>query len=127
MFLAINLFLVGLGGGIGSLCRWGIGNIVGEKYHGSFPLGTFIINITGAFIIGFSSRYFFIDLDGEYNSFLNSAVLTGILGGYTTFSTMQLDALKLTQKKNQFLAFFYLTISVIVGLVAAFLGALLAN
>lgn len=122
-----NILLAGLGGGIGSLLRWSIGNLIGEKYHGKFPLGTFVINISGAFIIGFLSRYFFIDFNSEENSFLAPAILTGILGGYTTFSTMQLEALKLTQKKEQFLAFFYLLISVIVGLVAAFLGVLLAN
>ncbi|EKT53440.1 fluoride efflux transporter CrcB [Providencia sneebia] len=126
MFIT-NLLLAGLGGGVGSLLRWGIGNFIGEKYHGKFPLGTFVINISGAFIIGFLSRYFFIDFNSEENALLAPAILTGILGGYTTFSTMQLEALKLTQKKEQFLSFFYLLISVIVGLVAAFLGVLLAN
>lgn len=125
--VAIDILLVGSGGGIGSLLRWWIGRLVGERYHGTFPLSTFIINISGAFIIGFLSRYFAIDWDDRYGTFLQSAVLTGLLGGYTTFSSMQLDALKLTQTKQKFLALFYLLLSVLFGLAAAFIGAWLAN
>lgn len=125
--VAIDILLVGSGGGIGSLLRWWIGRLVGERYHGTFPLSTFIINISGAFVIGFLSRYFAIDWDDRYGTFLLSAVLTGLLGGYTTFSSMQLDALKLTQTKQKLLALFYLLLSVLFGLAAAFIGAWLAN
>ncbi|MGG4663965.1 fluoride efflux transporter CrcB [Providencia vermicola] len=125
--VAIDILLVGTGGGIGSLLRWWIGRLVGERYHGKFPLSTFIINISGAFVIGFLSRYFSIDWDDRYGIFLQSAILTGLLGGYTTFSSMQLDALKLTQTKQKLLALFYLLISVLFGLAAAFIGAWLAN
>ena len=44
-----DFMLVGLGGGLGSLLRWWIGRLVGERYHGNFPLGTFLINVSGAF------------------------------------------------------------------------------
>lgn len=125
--VAIDILLVGSGGGIGSLLRWWIGRLVGERYHGKFPLSTFIINISGAFVIGFLSRYFAIDWDDRYGTFLQSAILTGLLGGYTTFSSMQLDALKLTQTKQKLLALFYLLLSVLFGLAAAFIGAWLAN
>ncbi|ENU1227569.1 MULTISPECIES: fluoride efflux transporter CrcB [Providencia] len=125
--VAIEILLVGSGGGIGSLLRWWIGRLVGERYHGMFPLSTFIINISGAFVIGFLSRYFAIDWDDRYGTFLQSAILTGLLGGYTTFSSMQLDALKLTQTKQKLLALFYLLLSVLFGLAAAFIGAWLAN
>lgn len=125
--VAIDILLVGSGGGIGSLLRWWIGRLVGERYHGKFPLSTFIINISGAFVIGFLSRYFAIDWDDRYGTFLQSAILTGLLGGYTTFSSMQLDALKLTQTKQKLLALFYLLLSVLFGVAAAFIGAWLAN
>ncbi|MDX4945305.1 fluoride efflux transporter CrcB [Providencia manganoxydans] len=125
--LAFDIALVGAGGGIGSLLRWWIGRLVGEKYHGKFPLSTFIINVSGAFIIGFLSSYFLLDWDDRYGSFLQSAILTGLLGGYTTFSSMQLDALKLTQTKQKMLALFYLLLSIIAGLMAAFFGAWLIN
>lgn len=125
--VAFDIALVGAGGGIGSLLRWWIGRLVGEKYHGKFPLSTFIINVSGAFIIGFLSSYFLLDWDDRYGSFLQSAILTGLLGGYTTFSSMQLDALKLTQAKQKMLALLYLLLSIIAGLIAAFFGAWLIN
>lgn len=125
--IAFDIVLVGAGGGIGSLLRWWIGRLVGEKYHGKFPLSTFIINVSGAFVIGFLSSYFLLDWHDRYGSFLQSAILTGLLGGYTTFSSMQLDALKLTQTKQKMLALFYLLLSVIAGLIAAFVGAWLAS
>lgn len=125
--VAIDILLVGSGGGIGSLLRWWIGRLMGERYHGTFPLSTFIINISGAFVIGFLSHYFANDWDDRYGAFLQSAVFTGLLGGYTTFSSMQLDALKLTQTKQKLLALFYLLLSVLFGLAAAFFGVWLAN
>lgn len=57
---------------------------------------------------------------------MNAAVLTGILGGYTTFSSMQLDAAKLATARGRAMAAGYLIISVLVGLAAAALGAWLA-
>ncbi len=44
---------VGLGGGLGSMLRWWIGRLVGERYRGNFPLGTFLINVSGTFLIGY--------------------------------------------------------------------------
>jgi hypothetical protein len=51
---ALDVMWVGLGGGLGSLLRWWIGRVVGERYRGDFPLGTFLINVSGSFVIGFS-------------------------------------------------------------------------
>lgn len=67
-----------------------------------------------------------IDWHDRFGSFLHAAVLTGILGGYTTFSSMQLDAAKLVNSKQRMLAFGYLLISVVAGLAAAALGVWLA-
>lgn len=123
---AIDIFWVGIGGGSGSLLRWWVGKITGERYHGSFPLGTFIINVSGAFIIGFLSTLFLVDWHDRFGSFLHAAILTGILGGYTTFSSMQLDAAKLVQAKQQALALGYLLLSVVTGVAAAAAGVWLA-
>ncbi|AWC95581.1 TPA: fluoride efflux transporter CrcB [Morganella morganii subsp. morganii] len=123
---AIDIFWVGIGGGSGSLLRWWVGKLTGERYHGHFPLGTFIINVSGAFVIGFLSTLFVIDWHDRFGSFLHAAILTGILGGYTTFSSMQLDAAKLVNSKQRMLAFGYLLISVVAGLAAAALGVWLA-
>ncbi|CNI88854.1 MULTISPECIES: CrcB family protein [Yersinia] len=123
---AIDVMWVGLGGGIGSLLRWWIGLGVGKLYKGNFPLGTFLINISGAFVIGYLSILFSVDWRDRYGDLMNAAVLTGILGGYTTFSSMQLDAAKLATARGRAIAAGYLIISVLVGLAAAAFGAWLA-
>lgn len=123
----LDVLWVGLGGGAGSLLRWWIGRLVGERYHGAFPLGTFLINVSGAFVIGYLSVLFSIDWRDRFGTILNAGVLTGILGGYTTFSSMQLDAAKLSGGGRPGLAAGYLLASTAVGLVAAALGAALAR
>lgn len=124
---ALDILWVALGGGAGSVLRWWIGKIVGENYSGKFPLGTFLINISGAFVIGFLTITFNMEWHDRFGGFLTSGILTGVLGGYTTFSSMQLDAVKLARKHYGGLAVFYLVSSVVVGLIAAGLGASLAH
>ncbi|MBW0236505.1 fluoride efflux transporter CrcB [Pseudomonas sp. D1HM] len=124
---ALDVFWVGLGGGLGSLLRWWIGLRVGELYKGKFPLGTFLINVSGAFVIGYLSILFTVDWRDRYGDVMNAAVLTGILGGYTTFSSLQLDAAKLANARDRALAAGYLVISVVAGLAAAAFGAWLAR
>ena len=121
--------LVGLGGGVGSVLRWWIGRLVGESYKGHFPLGTFLINISGSLVIGYLSVLFNVDWDNRHGHgmVLNALVITGVLGGYTTFSSMQLDAAQLATKQHARLAAFYLLLSVATGLLAALAGAALAR
>ncbi len=122
----LDILWVGLGGGVGSLLRWWIGRLVTARYRGVFPLGTFLINISGAFVIGYLSTLFTVDWNNRYGTVLNSGILTGFLGGYTTFSTMQLDAATLVAKSRGGLALLYLLLSTIAGLAAAWLGVALA-
>jgi CrcB protein len=62
----LDVMWVGLGGGLGSLLRWWIGRVVGERYHGDFPLGTFLTNVSGAFAIGYLSVLFMVDWRDRY-------------------------------------------------------------
>jgi fluoride exporter len=123
----LDIMWVGLGGGVGSLLRWSIGRLVGERYNGDLPLGTILINASGAFAIAYLSVLFKIDWHDRYGTALNSGILTGLLGGYTTFSSMQLDAVKLTGKRGGVRAASYLLLSVLAGLLAAVLGSALAR
>jgi CrcB protein len=123
----VDVLWVGLGGGLGSLLRWWTGRLVGERFVGDFPLGTFVINVSGAFVIGYLSVLFEIDWRDRYGAALNAGILTGFLGGYTTFSSMQLGAVELRAKKRSMLAVFYLLLSTAVGLIAATLGATIAR
>jgi len=109
--------------------RWWIGRLVGERFKGHFPLGTFLINISGSLVIGYLSVLFNVDWNNRYGHgmVLNALVITGVLGGYTTFSSMQLDAARLAAKQHPRLAAFYLLLSVAAGLLAALAGAALAR
>ena len=123
----VDALWVGLGGGLGSVLRWSTGRLVAERYVGDFPLSTFVINVSGAFVIGFLSVLFEVDWRDRYGSALNAGVLTGLLGGFTTFSSMQLGAAELQAKKRGMLAVFYLLLSTAVGLLAATLGSAIAR
>ena len=116
-----------VGGGAGSLLRWLVGRIVGEHYRGGFPLATFLINVSGTFVIGYLSVLFGVDWHDRFGTPLNAGILTGVLGGYTTFSSMQLDTANLADKSRRGTALFYIVASVGAGLAAAALGALLAR
>lgn len=125
----LDVVWVGLGGGLGSVLRWWVGRVVGERYHGDFPLGTFLINVSGTFLIGYLSVLFGVDWHDRYGHgmVLNAFVLTGVLGGYTTFSSMQLDAVKLSDKRRGGIATYYLLLSVAAGLLTGQIGAALAR
>ena len=124
--VATDIFWVGLGGGTGSLLRWWVGLAVSKLYRGHFPLGTFLINVSGALIIGYLSALFGIDWRERYGEWLNAGLLTGVLGGYTTFSSMQLDVANLAHAHQRLLAAGYLIVSVVTGVAAAACGAWLA-
>src|SRR5580704_14321058 len=123
----LDVMWVGLGGGLGSVLRWLTGRVIGEHYHGDFPVGTFLINVSGAFAIGYLSVLFGVDWRDRYGTALNAGILTGVLGGYTTFSTMQLDTAKLAGTRGDVFAAFYLLLSAAVGLAAAALGVAVAR
>jgi len=95
---------------------------IGAIFH-----STFLINIPGSFVIGYLCVLFMVDWRDRYGSALNSLWLTGFLGGYTTFSSMQLDAAKLAGNRGGVSAASYLVLSVVSGLLAAALGAAFAR
>ena len=124
----VTLALVFVGGAGGSAIRWLVGIGVGERYKGiTFPLGTLLINVSGAALMGFLSTLFNVDWKDRYGSNLTALVLTGALGGYTTFSSYQLDTANLYNKGAKGSLVLYWIGSVAAGLIAAFLGAITAR
>lgn len=123
---AIDIMWVGVGGGIGSLLRWAVGQLISNIYNCPKYFATLIINISGAFIIAFLSIRYSIDWRIRYGDILSAFVLTGFLGGYTTFSSMQLDALNIMERNNSYISGGYLFISTVCGLLATIIGVLLA-
>lgn len=103
-----------LGGGIGSLCRWLVCSKISSHW------GTMIVNVVGAFLIGCAYVYFEKHL--AENPTLKLFVMTGLLGGFTTFSTYLLNFSTLISDNQWLEAFAYLLLSVIIGLCALLLG-----
>lgn len=121
----MTLLLVFVGGGAGATCRYGVGRFVGSRYGGAFPLGTFLINVTGCFALGLLSSL--LAMTHRDQALLTSLLATGFLGGYTTFSTYALEGMLLYNDGSRRLAITTLLGSVIVGLFAAAAGAATAQ
>ena len=120
-----NVLLVALGGGLGAALRHGV-NLVALRLLGpNFPWGTFTINIAGSLAMGIFIELLARRFSGSEG--LRLFVATGILGGFTTFSAFSLDFAVLWQRGEVFPALLYALGSVIVSIVALFLGLWLAR
>jgi len=96
-----------------------IGRLIAERSNTQIPLGTLLINITGAFLIGL---LFALTSRKLITSSLQTTLATGFLGGYTTFSTMSWEGLQLARGGSTRLSVLYLGGSLLLGLLAATLG-----
>jgi len=115
--------IVFLGGGIGAMMRHGV-NVAAARLLGTnFPFGTLAVNVTGSLIMGLLAAYFGFrsGASQHWRLFLT----TGILGGYTTFSTFSLDVAVLYERGEFGLAFLYVLVSVLVSIAALFGGLIL--
>jgi CrcB protein len=122
---AMNYLLVFIGGGLGSTLRH-IVNVVCPRFLGtSFPYHTFIINITGSIVMGLIAGYLALKADAsqQWRLFL----MTGILGGYTTFSAFSLDTALLYERGAIGLALFYVLGSVVFSILGLFAGLALVR
>jgi CrcB protein len=117
--------MVMLGGATGSLLRYLLGTAIMARVGGRFPLGTVIINITGSFVIGLLMTLFTERLDPQPN--LRLLLVTGFLGGYTTFSSFEWETLSLVQDGSRWLGLLNVVGSVLVGYIAVWLGAVVAG
>jgi CrcB protein len=114
------VFIVGLGGGIGSMLRYLMQVFVSRHLPILFPWGTFLVNISGCFVIGvlyaLSTRYSF--LTAEWRMFL----IAGLCGGYTTFSSFSYESISLFREGAYSYFLLYTVLSVILGLLATVAG-----
>jgi len=121
----MNYLLVFIGGGLGSTLRH-IVNVVSARVLGTgFPYHTFIINITGSTVMGLIAGY--LALKGEASQPWRLFLMTGILGGYTTFSAYSLDAALLYERGEIWLALFYVVGSVVFSIAGLFAGLALVR
>jgi CrcB protein len=115
------------GGAIGSALRMAVSLGIAERMDHPFPLGTVLVNVTGCFVIGL-----FDGLTGASGPFLVSpvvrqGVMIGVLGGYTTFSSFSLQTLALVNDRQWLWAGMNVILSVVLCLVAVWLGAMAAR
>ena len=116
----MGYLVVYLGAGIGGALRHGV-NLGAVRLFGTgFPLGTFIVNVAGSFLMGLLAGYFAYRTGVPQQTRL--FLTTGVLGGFTTFSAFSLDAALLVERHAYSLAAAYILGSVVLSLVALFAG-----
>jgi CrcB protein len=113
-----NLFYVALGGALGAVARYLIGVWLYQP-EPVLPWGTLTANLLGCLLIG--AGYHFVNLDA-WSPHVQLAVMTGFIGAFTTFSTFSLETLMLLENGKSLLAFTYVSLSVIAGLLLVWLG-----
>ncbi len=120
-----NVLIIGIGGFLGAIARYGLALWIGQRWGSNFPLGTFVINVSGCFLIGllmalFADRFL---INPQWRLLL----VVGFLGAYTTFSTFEYETGALLKDGEWFMAMLNITLSVVVGFVALKLGEIIAK
>lgn len=118
------LVVIGAGGALGSLARWGIGELLPSP-GGTFPWATFVENVSGGFALGVL-MVFVLDVWPPHR-YLHPFLGVGLLGGYTTFSAYMLESRHLLVEGHVMTAFAYLGGSLLAGLIAVWMGIALAR
>ena len=116
----MSYLLVFVGGGLGATLRHFINVFCARCMGTGFPWGTFIINISGSTVMGLIAGY--LAFKGEASQPWRLFLMTGVLGGYTTFSAYSLDAALLYERGEPILAALYVVGSVALSIVGLFAG-----
>ena len=123
--LFVRLALVGLGGMIGAILRYAMGGLVHKIYEGRFPLGTLLVNSAGCLAIGF--LFTLADDRGVMSAYTRLFVFVGVLGGFTTFSSFGYETFTLWRDGMAVWAGLNIVGNTIIGLVAVWLGHVIAR
>lgn len=120
-----KLLVIGAGGFIGSIARYLAAHWIAQNWSHNFPLGTFIVNVSGCFLIGllmhlFTERFM---VSPQWRLFF----VVGFLGAYTTFSTFEYETGELVNDGEMLIAALNIALSVAVGFIALKLGEAIAK
>jgi fluoride exporter len=121
----VRFLLVLLGGGIGSLARYTAGMAITERFSSRFPIGTMVINVTGSFLIGIIMSIITERLPGDLN--WRPLLVTGFLGGYTTFSSFEWETYAAIRHGGLWIGVANVIGSVVLGYAAVWLGAVIVK
>ena len=119
----VGYLWVALGGAAGAMARYGVAQWAGQRWGGVFPWGTLAVNVTGSLIIGLLATL----LGRGSDPALRLLLVTGFLGGYTTFSAYSAEALALVEARRWDVAALYISGSVTLGLAACGAGLALGR
>lgn len=116
----MNFLLVGVAGMIGALLRYYVGIMFHSGVPGAFPLGTFVANMAGSFVLGWFTTH--IMAMKRLHPYVLTAIGTGLIGSFTTFSTFSVEAVGLLHGGYFKMGAFYVLISLFGGLFMSALG-----
>jgi CrcB protein len=117
--------LIAVGGALGSLARYAVGSAVASRMGTRFFYGTFLVNMTACLIIGFSLTW--LGRHTDVNPAWRFLIPIGFIGAYSTFSTFEWETFAALETGAFLMATLYVTLSVLLGLIAVWLGVLLAR
>jgi CrcB protein len=115
----MEYLLIGLGGVLGANARYLVAGWAARRFGIAFPYGTFLINLSGSFILGLFTAFMLKHPDSHYPRLFFAV---GFLGAYTTFSTFSLESLQLLQNGQAWLSLTYMVSSAVLGIFGAWLG-----
>ena len=121
----MQLVLIAVGGAVWALMRYGVLRVAAPSEPGTFPAHTFIVNVSGAFLVGLLATLLLERTNLSVD--VRAGILIGGLGAYTTFSAFSLETLQLLEDGKWPLAFMYVTASVLGALAAVWVGQSLAR
>jgi CrcB protein len=122
-----SCFWIGLGSAIGGVGRYLLSGFVAHRVGEIFPAGTVVVNVSGSFLIGFIAALSAPDGRIFLEPMTRQFLMMGVLGGYTTFSSFSLQTLSLAGDGEWFYAMMNIALSVVLCLVAVWLGQILAQ
>jgi CrcB protein len=114
------LLLIGSGGFLGCVSRYLLQDFVMKRFPSAFPFGTFLVNVSGCFLIGLI--YGLSVKSRVLSEALRFLLATGFCGGFTTFSTFSYESLALLKEGNYLYCGLYISLSILVGILATFAG-----